>query len=109
MKPLGEAMLRVADEVIRYEKLLAERQAEIERLRELLRGPDPHYDLARENGVLRAERDDAVKTGNAFANESMKLRAERDELLAALQEIEFHGGPAADYARAAIAKAAGRE
>jgi hypothetical protein len=29
--------------------------AEAERLRELLQGPDPHYDMAREIGELRAE------------------------------------------------------
>ena len=33
-----------------------------------------------------------------------ELRAEKAELIAALKEIEFHGGPAADHARAAIAK-----
>jgi ABC-type transporter Mla subunit MlaD len=42
------------------------------------------------------------------STEIWRLQAERDELLAALQEIEFHGGPAADYARAAIAKVEGK-
>jgi hypothetical protein len=54
----------------------------------LLKGPDPHYDLARENG---------------------ELRAERDELLAALEDcihqIADDTKPAAKRARAAIVKA----
>jgi len=37
--------------------------------------------------------------------ENRRLRLVNKELLAALKEIEFHGGPAADCARAAIARA----
>ena len=38
-------------------------------------------------------------------DENRRLRQINTELLAALQEIAFHGGPAADCARAAIARA----
>jgi hypothetical protein len=44
-----------------------------------------------------------------IANEIERLHTDRAELLAALQEIEFHGGPAADHARAAIAKVESRK
>lgn len=44
----GKRCREIADKIERIE-------AEIERLRELLEGPDPHYDMARENGNLRAD------------------------------------------------------
>jgi predicted RNase H-like nuclease (RuvC/YqgF family) len=104
-------MHKAADEI---ERLRAER----DELRNTLNCiPNSILKAQAEIERLRSEKAELLKKRNSEEMQRMiyywgrraeNAEDERAELLAALQEIEFHGGPAADYARAAIAKVEGK-
>jgi chromosome segregation ATPase len=105
---------RAEDAEVEIERLRAER----DELRNTLNCiPNSILKAQAEIERLRSEKAELLKKRNSEEMQRMiyywgrraeNAEDERAELLAALQEIEFHGGPAADYARAAIAKVEGK-
>ena|SRR5215467_8375439 len=79
--------------------LCIEAADEIERLRELLKGPDPHYDMAREIGILRAEMDERMK---AYIEYQERDEAEIERLRTALQYYSTDGASSGEIARRAL-------